>query len=325
MNINRLGLGAGTLGNLYRRVDDEKARSTVCAAWDVGIRHFDTAPFYGFGLSERRLGDALRQYPRDEYFLSTKVGRLLKPIESASDRFGFVSPMPFEPVYDYSYDGVMRSFEDSLQRLGLSRIDCLYIHDIGRDTHGQNHGAQLSIAKTGLKALEELKEQGIIKEYGLGVNEMEICEILMQDFAMDRILLAGRYTLLNFDHINGFLDKCERQNIKVTAAGVFNSGVLATGVRGEGPFYYDYEEASDNIINKVVKLERVCGRMNVPLAAAAIHFPLGHSAVDTVLLGMSSPDRVNTNARLMEAAIPLEFWRELVNAGCIPKTSPVPK
>lgn len=320
--IGAVGLGAGTLGNLYKSVSDADARATVEAAWTAGIRHFDTAPFYGFGLSERRLGDALRELPRDEYFLSTKVGRILQPIKSASPRFGFQSPMPFEPVFDYSYDGVMRSFEDSLQRMGLSRIDCIYMHDIGAFTHGDDHNMRLREAEGGLRAMLDLRAQSVVKQVGLGVNETEICDIVMANFEIDRILLAGRYTLLNHAPLDGFFERCLKNGTNITAAGVFNSGILATGANTSVKPYYDYKEAPKSVIAKVAQIEEVCSKYGIPLSVAAMLFPLAHSAVDSILLGMSGTLRVQKNMALLNMSVPPDLWTELKTSGLIPADAP---
>ena len=199
----RIGLGCASLGNLYRPISDEQARATVAAAWDAGVRLFDTAPYYGLGLSERRLGDALRDYPRDAFCVSTKAGRLLCPdtrTDLPAERHGFVTPMPFKPRFDYSYDGIMRSFEDSLQRLGLARIDVLLAHDLGELTHGSaSHGHFSDFAAGGYRAMEELRRNGDIKAIGLGVNETQVLDAAMEIGDFDCFLLAGRYTLLEQD------------------------------------------------------------------------------------------------------------------------------
>ncbi|MGH8269017.1 MAG: aldo/keto reductase, partial [Steroidobacteraceae bacterium] len=238
--IRPFGFGASSLGNLYRRVSDQVARDTVMACWASGIRYFDTAPYYGFGLSERRLGDALRELDRDDYLLSTKVGRLLRPAGRAREKHGFDSPMPFDPVYDYSYDGVMRSFEASLQRLGLDRIDILYMHDIGALTHGERHEEVFAVAVGGgYRALDDLRRQGAVGAIGLGVNEVEVCEATLAHTDFDLFMIAGRYTLLHHQCL-GFLEKCRARGIGIIAAGVFNSGILATGTSGSQPPHYDY-------------------------------------------------------------------------------------
>lgn len=306
-----LGLGASSLGNLYHAIDEARARATVDAAWDCGVRYFDTAPFYGFGLSERRLGDALRERPRPDYLLSTKVGRLLVPGEAEPGRNGFLSPMPFEPKFDYSYDGVMRSFEASLQRLGLARIDILYMHDLGRVTHGIDHERHFADAISGgFRAMGELRDQGAVAAIGLGVNEVEICIEALNYADLDVFMVAGRYTLLN--QVGGaFFERCLAEGRGVVGAGVFNSGVLATGTAG--PAYYDYEPASAEIMRRVAAIEAVCARFDVPLAAAALQFVRDNPGVTTLVIGTGSPSRVSQTVELLRQPIPAAFWEALRN------------
>jgi D-threo-aldose 1-dehydrogenase len=310
------GFGASSLGNLYRVVDDDRARRTVEAAWDHGVRYFDTAPFYGFGLSERRLGDALRGHDRDAWILSTKVGRLLVPGEAGGERHGFHSPMPFDPVFDYSYDGVMRSFEASLQRLGLERIDILYMHDLGSMTHGQDHPAQFArAAEGGFRAMAELRDQGLVCGIGLGVNEIEVCDQSLDHADFDLFMIAGRYTLLD-QRADGFFQDCRRRGIGVVAAGVFNSGVLATGVSGAG-VHYDYGEAPASIIERVAAMERVCAAFDTPLPAAALQFVAAHPAVTLAVVGTGSPSRIAETVDLAARPIPPAFWERLRAEGLV--------
>lgn len=316
------GFGASSLGNLYREIDDVRARATVEAAWAQGVRYFDTAPHYGFGLSERRLGDALRELNRDSYILSTKVGRLLVPGE-ASEKFGFFSPMPFDPVYDYSYDGVMRSVDASLQRLGLARIDVLYMHDIGRATHGEEHARQFRCAVDGgFRALADLRDQGVVTAIGLGVNEVEIC-LESQAYAdFDLFMIAGRYTLLNHDAV-GFFDDCRRRGIGVVAAGVFNSGVLATGANSAAA-HYDYGPAPDEISRRVFAIERICRAYDTPLPAAALQFVTAHPAVTLAVVGTGNPTRIAESVRHARFPIPAAFWEALRAEGLISARAPGP-
>jgi D-threo-aldose 1-dehydrogenase len=303
------GFGASTLGNLYRMIDDATARATVDAAWTQGLRYFDTAPFYGFGLSERRLGDALREHPRDEYILSTKVGRLLVPGQEAGERHGFHSPMPFDPVYDYSYDGVMRSVEASLHRLGLGRIDILYMHDLGRATHDAQHDHYREQAVGGLRAMTELRDQGVVQAIGLGVNEVEICADCIDHADLDVLMVAGRYTLLNPDG-GAFFETCRERGIGIVAAGVFNSGILATGARG-GTAYYDYAPAPQDMLRKVEAMERTCAHYGVPLPAAALQFVARHPGVTTTVVGTGNPARLRQTVELARLSIPPQIWAQL--------------
>ncbi|MFT6991219.1 MAG: D-threo-aldose 1-dehydrogenase [Paraglaciecola sp.] len=326
LQVTELGFGAATLGNLYHPMEDIAAEESITKAMELGLNQFDTAPFYGFGLSERRVGNALRKFDANDYILSTKVGRILEPCAKAEDKYGFCSPMPFEPKYDYSYDGIMRSFEHSIQRLGLSKIDILYMHDIGRATHGDDHERLFKIAmEGGYKAMDELRSQGLVSAIGLGVNEFEVCEQAMDHGYFDCFLLAGRYSLLEQESLESFLPRCVKENSSIVLGGPYNSGILATGVRQEGVVpHYNYEPASESIINKVAKIEDICQEFNVPLAAAALQFPLAHPAIVSVIPGLSSASRVETTVTLMEYDIPSEFWLALQSASLIHSSSPLP-
>jgi D-threo-aldose 1-dehydrogenase len=318
-----IGFGASSLGNLYREVDDESARATVDTAWDAGVRYFDTAPFYGFGLSERRLGDALRSRPRASFILSTKVGRLLVPGEAADDRFGFRSPMPFAPVFDYSYDGVMRSVEASLHRLGLGRIDILYMHDLGQATHGRDHAPYVEQALAGgFRAMEQLRDEGVVSAIGLGVNETEICAESLRHADLDLLMIAGRYTLLNPGGAP-FFEQCRQRGIGVAAAGIFNSGILATGTRGGAP-YYDYQPAPETVIRKVEAIERCCASFDVPLAAAALQFVRAHPGVTTMVVGTGSAAQIAQSIALQRHPIPAAFWAALRADGLLDEDCPAP-
>ncbi|RZL40707.1 MAG: aldo/keto reductase, partial [Rubrivivax sp.] len=236
LQLTTLGLGAAALAGLYDAVDAPTAAATLQAAWDAGVRHVDTAPFYGYTLSERRVGEFLAERPRDSFTLSTKVGRLMRPdagVRPGSD--GWAAPLPFRPVYDYSYSGVRRSFEDSLQRLGLTRIDMLLVHDIGQLTHGEQHALHWRALTEGggLHALAELRSEGSVRAIGLGVNEWQVAEQALAVAPLDCVLLAGRYTLLEQGSVD-FLDQCAAASVGIVIGGPFNSGVLAGQAR------YDY-------------------------------------------------------------------------------------
>jgi len=326
LHVSELGFGAATFGNLYRPMPDSAAKESITKAMELGLNQFDTAPYYGFGLSERRVGDALRGYDADSYILSTKVGRILTPCAKAEDKYGFCSPMPFEPTYDYSYDGVMRSFEHSMQRLGLSKIDIIYMHDIGSLTHGDAHERLFKVAmEGGYKAMDELRSQGLVSAIGLGVNEYEVCEQAMDHGHFDCFLLAGRYTLLEQKSLQTFLPRCVKENSSIVLGGPYNSGILATGVRREGVVpHYNYEPASAEVIKIVACIEDICDEYQVPLAAAALQFPLAHPAVVSVIPGLSSANRVETTVAQMQHQIPAEFWKALQDAGIIYPDVPVP-
>ena len=319
-----LGLGCAPLGNLYDPISDSQAAELLAAAWDDGIRFYDTAPHYGQGLSERRVGDALRGADRVDYVLSTKVGRLLKPAGYADSRYAYRSPMPFDITYDYSYGGVMRSYEDSLQRLGLDRIDILLMHDIGQATHGDQNALYFSIAMgEGYRALAELRSSGDVRAIGLGVNEFEVCEQALDHGDWDCFLLAGRYTLLEQEALRTFLPACEARGCSVVIGGPYNSGILATGV-GNGEAHYNYGDPPADVVRKVIRLEAACEEYGIPLAAAALQFPLAHPAVAAVIPGMDTPVHVAQTRRLLRMPIPDDLWRTLKDLKLLRQDAPVP-
>jgi D-threo-aldose 1-dehydrogenase len=326
LSVPELGFGAAPLGNLYGAMSDSAARDTALAALQGGITYFDTAPYYGFGLSERRVGDAVRGV--ESIVVSTKVGRLLKPdstLQGSGRRHGFYSPMPFQPVYDYSFDGVMSSWEASKQRLGLARIDILYVHDIGRMTHGDQH--EVSFRQLthggGFRALEELRSSNEISAFGLGVNETAICLETMKYVDLDVILLAGRYTLLEQDSLNDLLPACARSRTSIVVGGPYNSGILATGTR-LGDTHYNYDVPPPEIIERVRRIEAHCDRFQIPLAAAALQFPLANLVVASVIPGLGSPNHVKQTLDLYGTSIPGEFWHDLKTNGLVRIDAPVP-
>ena len=328
IQITELGFGGAGLGNLYREVSAEAAAEAVDAAWGQGIRFFDTAPYYGFGLSEVRLGGHLRGFDRHGFVLSTKVGRLLAPaerIDGSALRHGFCSPMPFEPVYDYSYDGVMRSFEASLERLGLERIDLLLLHDIGEATHGPNHPAVFAEAMDGgYRALDALRSDGLVRAIGIGVNEWEVCDQSMDHGDFDCFLLAGRYTLLEQGALDRFLPRCEAEGVAVIVGGPYNSGILATGVDGGQQPRYNYAPAPKPIIERVRRIEGLCREFAVPLAAAALQFPLAHPAVAAVIPGLANGGDVQQALASYRHPIPCAFWQALREVGLMHPEAPLP-
>ncbi|MDR6755906.1 D-threo-aldose 1-dehydrogenase [Mycoplana sp. BE70] len=311
LSVTEYSFGTAALGGLYRACPRDVAMETLRAAWDEGIRYFDTAPWYGFGLAERELGDFLRDKPKQEWVLSTKVGRIMFPVaDDKIPNYGYIDPLPFDVRYDYSYDGIMRSLELSYARLGLNRIDILYVHDIGVYTHGAESNAYhfKALMDSGLKALEELKTSGTIKAYGLGVNEVPICLDVMKHASIDCILLAGRYTLLDRTAVDDLLPLCLERNTSVVAGGVFNSGILATGA-AEGA-HFDYMPASNDVLSRVRALEELAGANGVPLAAAAMQFPRRHPAVASVLIGTAKPSSLRRNAELLRTPVPDAFYAE---------------
>jgi len=327
LTVTELGMGTAPIGNLYEPVSDGDAYGTCAAALGMGIAYFRTAPYYGFGLSERRVGDGLRG--RDSIVVSTKVGRLLKPdpqIRGVHERHGFCSAMPFEPVFDYSFDGIMASWEASMQRLGLSKIDILFVHDIGRLTHGDRnelHFRRLTEGG-GFQALEQLRAAGAIQAFGLGVNEIAACLEAMNHAQLDVILLAGRYTLLEQGALGTLLPACQRSGTSLVIGGPYNSGILATGTRHGGALHYNYGVAPQAIVDRVQRLEKNCDRFNIPLAAAALQFPLAHPQVASVIPGLCSAHHVELTAKLYGTNIPTLFWQELKRDGLLHADAPIP-
>lgn len=320
--LSRLGFGAAPIGNLYREISDEVAQTALVAALDVGVNYFDTAPYYGFGLSEKRLGAALSKHASgSQAIISSKVGRCLRPIENAdtSVRFGFASAEQSEPYFDYSYAGIMRAFEGSLQRLQREKINILFAHDLGAVTHGANNASMLkTFFDGGYRAMVELKERGLIDAIGIGVNECAACVEIINTVELDCILLAGRYTLLDQSAAQDVFPLCTQRNISVILGGPFNSGILATGVsQHSGPHYYNYEPATAAILERVVCLEAVCKEFKVNLAAAALQFPLLSTEIDCVLAGLADRDQVANAVTLINEEIPLEFWNQLQKQGLL--------
>lgn len=329
LNFGRLGFGAAAIGNLYRAIPDSDARSVVAAAWDAGLRYFDTAPHYGFGLSEKRLGAALADLdPRGEAILSTKIGRRLDPapdVDLWQQRQGFVSPEPYESVFDYSYDAVMRSYEASRQRLQRDRIDILCVHDIGRFAHGDAHDARMrELMEGGFRALTELRAAGVVGAIGLGVNEIAVCEDVLAQANIDLILLAGRYTLLEQAPLDSLLPLCMQKGVRIVLGGPYNSGILAQGVRHGGAVHYDYGPAPAEIVARVGRMEHICADFGVALGAAALQFPLAHPAVATVIPGIGSVRHLQSALDLMGQPIPPAFWQVLKDEALIDARAPVP-
>lgn len=318
------GFGAAPLGNLYRPLTEEDATALLQAAWDAGLRYFDTAPLYGFGLSETRLGAFLRDKPRDAFIISTKVGRLLQPNEGWHEqRDYFIDAPAYEPVFDYSYDGIMRSFEASLERLGLDHIDILLMHDIGEKTHGTAHAELFALAMDrGYAAMDELRRAGAVGAIGIGANEWEVCNLALDRGDWDGFLLAGRYTLLEQGALNPFLARCAREGRGVIIGGAFNSGILATGVVDGARFNYD--AAPEDVVTRVRALEATCRAHGVPLPAAALQFPLAHPAVRSLIPGVGSRRELEQIIAWAEAPIPPALWRDLAAQGLVDPQAPLP-
>ncbi|MEU7740338.1 aldo/keto reductase [Nonomuraea sp. NPDC049158] len=306
IELPRHGFGAAPIAGLYEAVSDEQARATVDAAWSHGVRLFDTAPHYGVGLSERRLGAALAD--RKGFVLSTKVGRLLVPSATGGrDEQGFDVPAAFERVWDFSGDGVRRSLEESLARLGLDRVDIALIHD--PDAH-----ADQAISEA-YPALAELRSQGVIGAIGVGMNQWQVPLRFVQETDIDVVMLAGRYTLIDQSGLP-LLDACADKGVRVLAAGVFNSGLLATSTPGGT---YNYEPAPAEVLDRARRIAKVCERYDVPLPQAAMAFPLRHPAVASIVIGARSPEEVATNAALWERPVPDNLWSELEAEGLLPR------
>ncbi|TYC90440.1 aldo/keto reductase [Novosphingobium sp. BW1] len=312
-----LGFGAAAIGNLYKAISDGEARAVIDAAWEKGMRYFDTAPHYGFGLSEKRLGVALAELdPHQDAFISTKVGRRLDP-DLTGDyeelRQGFVSPEPFQSVFDYTYDAVMSSFEESLARLQRDRIDIIYAHDIGSYAHGDTHQARLNeFLGGGLRAMQDLKAQGLVGAIGLGVNETAVCEEVLGCADLDVILLASRYTLLEQSPLDSLFPLCAQRGVRLVAGAPFNSGILAKGVRHGTPANFEYGQAPEEVIARVGLIEDLCAAFSVPLAAAALQFPVRHPLVDSVIPGVGSVRHLEKAVELMAHPIPETFWIALI-------------
>ena len=324
IKVTEIGFGGAPLGNLFAAVTERDAQESLSAAWNSGCRFFDTAPYYGYGLSERRVGDALREKPRDQYVLSTKVGRLITPgLHTRGPGTGFETPMPFGAKYDYGYDATKRSLEDSLQRLGLDRIDVALIHDIGRDQHGDEHPRHMRDAMDGgYRALSELKAAGHIGAIGLGVNEVDVCEEAMRHHDFDCILLAGRYTLLEQGPVDAFFPECRKRNTSIIVGGPFNSGLLARIGRPDAT--YNYGAVPADVARRAKALAETCADHNVSLPAAALQFPLAHPVVAAVIPGARNKAEVESHWQMVRQKLPQALWDDLRAKGLLHKDAPVP-
>jgi D-threo-aldose 1-dehydrogenase len=323
LSVSIMGFGGAPLGESHKRYPEDQAIGAISAALSSGITMFDTAPLYGHGMSEHRYGTALRQVPRDQFVLSTKVGRWMDP-RIAEGKPGSVGGFKHKAVFDYSYDGAMKSLEQSLLRLSLNAPDILLIHDVDVWTHGKDMIEQrFKEAMDGAyKALVKLREEKVIKGIGIGVNEADMCERFARAGDFDVMMLAGRYTILEQGALDVFLPTAVEKNIAILSAGVFNSGILATGpVAGA---LYNYKPAPPEIVSRVQKIEAVCKRHKVELAHAAMQFPLAHPAIASVVLGAVHPDEVKRNVASISKPIPAAFWAEMKAEGLIPAHAPIP-
>jgi D-threo-aldose 1-dehydrogenase len=314
-----LGLGTAPLGNLYTRVTEDDAFATLAAATDQGIRWFDVAPLYGYGLAEERLGIFLRNSKPADVIVSTKVGRVLKRTAGLPIHEHFVDPLPYQPTFDYSQAGIEHSYDESLKRLQLERAQLLLLHDIDRITHPGRHRAVVKqVLDEALPTLQRLKAEKRVEAIGLGINEWDVGFEILASAEIDCVLLAGRYTLLDATALtSGFLDACARRHVSVLAAGVFNSGFLAGGP------HYGYRLADEALIERRHRLTAICGRHEVPLPAAAVQFSADHPAVGSVLIGARTPTEVDELDRWRRTSIPQALWDEMHAAGLIPDGAPV--
>jgi D-threo-aldose 1-dehydrogenase len=318
VELTALSFGGAPIGSMYRPTSDEDAHAGIAEAWRAGVRYFDTAPHYGLGLSERRLGAALREHPRAEYVVSTKVGRLLVPQPDGHEREdpqGFAVPATHRRVWDFSRDGVLRSLESSLARLGLDRVDVLFMHD--PDDHWTEAVEQ------GYPVLAELRDQGVVGAIGAGMNQSEMLADFVRHTDMDLLMLAGRYTLLEQGALDDLLPLCVERGVRVVAVGAFNSGLLSRP-RPEPGLKYNYEDAPAELVDRARRIAAVCERHGVTLPAAALQFPLAHPAVASVGVGCRSAEQVARNVELFGAPLPHELWAELVHEELLRPDAPVP-
>ena len=315
LEVTRLGLGCAALGGLYGDIPDEQAVQVVHRAFDLGLNLLDTAPLYGAGKSENRLGLAVKGVPRENYVLASKVGRILVPADGENNEQGiFDNPPPFKPVFDFSYDGVMRSFEHSLERLGVDRIDILHIHD--PDDHWEE------AISGAYPALKRLRNEGAISAISAGMNQWEMLARFARAGDFDCFLLAGRYSLLDQSSLDELLPLCVEKNIGIMAGGTYNSGILAKGAQPGAT--YNYSEAPPEIMAKAKGLEEAALRHQVDLKAAASQFVFAHPAITCIIPGTRQPDRVSENFNLLKEDIPTEFWNELRDKNLIRTDAPLP-
>jgi D-threo-aldose 1-dehydrogenase len=324
LEVTAFGFGTAPIGNIFKPISEQESEGMIQAAWDGGVRYFDTAPMYGHGLAELRTGHGLRWKNRDDFVLSSKVGRVLKPARRSDIDFApWVDAAPFTLHFDYSYDGTMRAFDDSLQRLGLERMDICFIHDIDVFTRGAEQPEVFRQAMDGCwRALETLRSEGRVKAIGVGVNEWQVCHEALKQHDFDCFLLAGRYTLLEQDALDEFLPLCEKRGAAVVVGGGFNSGILATGAKPGAK--YNYAPAPDAILQKVSKIEHLCTEYKVPLPAAALQFVVAHPAIPSFVAGTRTVQQLQQNLDWFTHPIPPGFWSDLKTEGLIRADAPVP-
>jgi len=327
VKVTALGLGTAPLGDLWDVIDESEATALLGAAWEGGVRYFDTSPWYGKGQAEHRVGRALYRKPRDQFVISSKVGRTLRrPLKPGPfDRGDWLGGLQFDAVFDYSYDGVMRSFEDSLQRLGINKIDVLLIHDLDSwhfKTEAKVGPYMNQLFTSGWRALEELRDQGVINGIGAGFNTMGTIPRYLDLFDIDFFLIAMRYTLLEQDVLDDEFPRCAERGVGIVIGGTYNSGILATGATPHA--MYNYSPATPDILQRVARIEAVCNRYKAPLAAAALQFPLGHPIVASVIPGAISQEQVAQNLAAFNHPIPGDLWAELKHEKLLRADAPVP-
>ena len=317
LKIDTLGLGCAPLGGNFVDLNCKQAADLVNAALDAGISYFDTAPWYGFGRSERVVGDQIRN---KNAIISSKVGRILKPgAVTVPMDYGMIDPMPFHPIYDYSYDGIMRAYEDSLQRLGLEKIDILLVHDIGTFQHGQENAQHFkNLAETGYKALAELRDNALVEAIGLGVNENQVCLDALKIGSWDVFLLAGRYTLLDQTALDELFPACTKSGTSIICGGPFNSGILV------GREMWNYAKAPTFIVEKAKDLRKVAKEFKIPLAAAALQFPQANELVSSVIPGPRSKEELSEILKWQKIEIPSDFWNSLKERKLLRADAPTP-
>ncbi len=313
LTVTRFGLGTAPLAGLFEAVDEAQGVGVIERAWEAGVRFFDTAPLYGHGLAEMRLGKVLKQKQRDEFTLASKVGRLLRADAPPEPGQSFRGVPPVNPVFDFTYDGVMRSVEESLQRLGLDRIDILHIHDPDDHYEAALHGAY--------RALDRLRADGVIGAVGAGMNQAEMLTRFAREADFDCFLLAGRYTLLDQVALVELLPECVKRGIAIIAGGVYNSGILADPKPGA---HYNYRTAPAELLERAQRIRDVCARHGVPLKAAAVQFPLGHPAVACVVVGCRSSAQLDETLEMFELDIPPALWDDLKAERLLPAEAPTP-
>ncbi len=327
LDISTLGFGGAPLGDLFDAVPEDRAQATLKTAWDAGIRYYDTSPFYGYGKSEHRLGYFLRGQEREAFALSTKVGRVFKAARDLKtfDKGGWVGGLPFTFHFDYSYDGIMRSWEDSLQRTGLNAVDLLLIHDLDSFFHDseQRFSAYLNqLITSGWRALDELRSQGLIKGVGAGLNRMGAMPRLLDAVDLDFCIVAMPYTLLDQAVLDEEFPLCQERGVHIVIGAVFASGILVNGpVEGAR---YAYAPASEAVLEKTRRIEAVCQRHAVPLPAAAMQFPLGHPLVTSIIPGAMAPEHIDGNVEWFQQPIPAALWEELKSEELLRADAPTP-